>query len=61
MGVNRVGRGSGLVYTGDSRIIDPWGEVVAAASRDETMLLADVTAERVADARTKFPVLQDRN
>lgn len=61
VGVNRVGQGSGLGYMGDSRIIDPWGEVVAAASRDETMLLADVTAERVVEARTKFPVLQDRS
>jgi predicted amidohydrolase len=41
-------------------IIDPWGEVVCAASRDETMLLANIDAERVREARTKFPVLQDR-
>jgi predicted amidohydrolase len=60
VGVNRVGEGGGIVYSGDSMIIDPWGEVVCAASRDETTLLADIDVERVREARTKFPVLQDR-
>ncbi|EDM76081.1 carbon-nitrogen hydrolase family protein [Plesiocystis pacifica SIR-1] len=60
VGVNRVGEGSGLAYSGDSMIIDPWGEVVAAASRDATTLLAEISAARVADARRKFPVLEDR-
>jgi predicted amidohydrolase len=60
VGLNRVGEGNGVVYSGDSMIIDPWGEIVVAASRDETMLLADIDAERVADARQKFPVLADR-
>lgn len=60
VGVNRVGHGSGLDYSGDSRIIDPWGEVLAAGARGETMLLADLSPEVVADARDKFPVLRDR-
>jgi predicted amidohydrolase len=60
VGLNRVGEGNGVVYSGDSMIIDPWGEIVVSASRDETMLLADIDPERVADARGKFPVLRDR-
>ncbi len=32
VGVNRVGHGNGLDYSGDSRIVDPWGEVLAAAA-----------------------------
>ena len=60
IGVNRVGEGADLVYSGDSTIIDPWGEVIATASRDEVTLLADVDVERVVDARSKFPVLADR-
>lgn len=60
VGLNRVGEGNGVVYSGDSMIIDPWGEVVVMASRDETMLLADIDPARVADARQKFPVLRDR-
>jgi predicted amidohydrolase len=60
VGVNRVGEGGDLVYSGDSMIIDPWGEVIVSASRDETTLFADIDAERVADARSRFPVLADR-
>lgn len=60
VGVNRVGHGNGLDYSGDSRIVDPWGEVLAAAAGGETMLIADVRPEVVRDAREKFPVLKDR-
>ena len=60
VGVNRVGHGSGLDYSGDSRIIDPWGEVLAAGAGGETMLLADLKPEAVRDARDRFPVLKDR-
>jgi hypothetical protein len=60
VGVNRVGHGSGLDYSGDSRIIDPWGETLAAAAGAETMLLADLRPELIRDAREKFPVLRDR-
>ncbi len=60
IGVNRVGRGSDLDYSGDSRIIDPWGETLAAAAGGETMLVAEVDPAVVRDAREKFPVLADR-
>lgn len=60
IGVNRVGVGNGLEYSGDSAIIDPWGEVLATAAGDATMLLADVDPARVANARAKLPVLPDR-
>jgi len=60
VGLNRVGEGKGVAYSGDSSIIDPWGEIVVSASRDATMLLADIDPTRVADARQKFPVLLDR-
>ena len=60
VGVNRVGHGSGVDYTGDSRIIDPWGEILAAAAGGETMLLADLKPGAVQDARDRFPVLKDR-
>ena len=60
VGVNRVGHGSGHDYSGDSRIIDPWGETLASAAGAPTMLLADLRPELVRDAREKFPVLKDR-
>ena len=60
VGINRTGTGGELEYAGDSRVIDPWGEIVASAAGQETMLLARVDTEVVADARTRFPVLADR-
>ncbi|MEM9458501.1 MAG: carbon-nitrogen family hydrolase [Myxococcota bacterium] len=60
VGINRVGQGGALTYSGDSRIIDPWGEVLASAAGQQTMLLADLDPAVVAEARRKFPVLQDR-
>ncbi|WP_428261273.1 carbon-nitrogen family hydrolase [Haliangium sp.] len=60
IGVNRVGEGSGLMYTGDSAVIDPWGETLVEARKDPTTLLAEIDPARVAEARTKFPVLADR-
>ena len=60
IGCNRVGNGNGLPYSGDSRIIDPLGEVLASASQTESILFADVSAEHVAEARDRFRFLQDR-
>jgi predicted amidohydrolase len=60
IGVNRVGEGDGLVYAGDSRVVDPWGEAVATAAGQETLMIADVDPAIVAHARKSFPVLPDR-
>ncbi len=60
VGVNRVGLGDGLTYSGDSRIVDPWGELLATAAGQETLLLAEVDPARVAEARATFPVMADR-
>ncbi len=60
VGVNRVGEGGGLRYSGDSRIVDPSGELLATAAVGETILLADVSAARVAEVRDRFRFLPDR-
>ena len=60
VGCNRVGTGGGLDYCGDSRIVDPTGELLATASQGESILLADVTADHVVDVRTRFRFMQDR-
>jgi len=60
IGCNRVGTGNGIAYSGDSRIIDPLGEVLASAAHSESILFADVTAERVSEVRDRFRFLQDR-
>ncbi len=60
VGVNRVGDGGNLHYTGDSRIIDPMGEILAAGACTETLLSAEVDPAVVRETRKKFPFLQDR-
>jgi predicted amidohydrolase len=61
VGVNRVGDGGKLSYAGDSMVVGPFGEVVAAADGPtEQIVVADVDAERVAAVRREFPFLVDR-
>lgn len=60
IGVNRVGSGGGLDYSGDSMIIDPAGETLASAAHSQAVLLVDVDAARVTETRARFPFLPDR-
>ena len=60
VGCNRVGTGGSLEYSGDSAIVDPMGETLAAAAGGEALIVADVTAERVAEVRAALPFLADR-
>ena len=63
IGVNRVGEGgrnTKLAYSGDSRILDPLGEVRAAAAGGEALLVTDIDADHVAEVRAQFPFLPDR-
>jgi predicted amidohydrolase len=60
VGINRVGEGGKLDYSGDSMIIDPFGEVVAQAGDVETVITADVDPKRVQTVRSEYPFLQDR-
>lgn len=59
-GCNRVGIGGGLVYSGDSRIFDPLGRVVAGAGSSACIISADVDPARVREVRERFPFLADR-
>ena len=58
--VNRIGEGGGLSYSGDSRIFDPQGNVVAHANDEATTLTATLDADVVAAERHAFPVFYDR-
>ena len=60
VGVNRVGSGGGLNYVGDSRIVDPLGEILATGAHDETILFADIEPATVASVRQRFQFLPDR-
>ena len=61
IGVNRVGDADGLAHSGDSRIVDPLGETIAAGAEGvEETIVADVDPAMVADVRARFPFLAAR-
>ncbi|MFM2069982.1 MAG: hypothetical protein RLZZ623_245 [Actinomycetota bacterium] len=60
VGCNRVGQGGGLNYVGDSRIVDPLGELLATGAIGETILFADIDPAHVAATRARFGFLADR-
>jgi predicted amidohydrolase len=62
VGVNRVGEGDGLAYAGDSMIVGPGGEILAAAPDDgrEAVVTADVDPGVVAEHRARYQFLADR-
>lgn len=58
--VNRTGEGGGLTYSGDSRIIDPYGQLIATADDEVTILTASLDPDVVKACRAAFPVFNDR-
>lgn len=60
LGVNRVGEGGGLVYGGDSVLLDPLGNERAQGGAEESLVMGEVVASEVQAVREKFPFLSDR-
>lgn len=59
-GVNRVGvDGNGYRHSGDSRIIDPLGRVVAGTSEVEEIITGVFSAEVLQNYREQFPAWMD--
>ncbi|MDN5347972.1 MAG: omega-amidase [Clostridia bacterium] len=52
--------GQGYPIYGHSLVVDPWGEVVAAAGEGEELILADIDLERVERVRRELPLLAHR-
>lgn len=60
VGVNRVGSDPSCQYSGDSAIIDPYGETLAACTPSvESTATAVTSLQTLTDFRAKFPVLSD--
>ena len=56
LGVNRIGEGDGLTYSGDSRLYGPMGKTISKASKNETqILLSDIEPSTVTKVRSDFP------
>jgi predicted amidohydrolase len=61
VGVNRVGAdGKGIVYSGDSSVINPYGEyIVECEVGEEQVLTLTIAYHLLSEFRKKFPVLDD--
>lgn len=61
VGVNRVGLdGNGIFYSGDSRIIDPRGEVIDSLKHfKEDISVVEISMNDLSEFRDKFPVWKD--
>jgi predicted amidohydrolase len=57
---NATGKQAGTLLMGHSKIVDPYGTVIAGADYHEAIVTADVDPKIVARVREEFPVLKDR-
>ncbi len=58
-GVNRVGEdGNGIIYAGDSMIVDPMGEVLITGNEDQ-IYTHTINKKDLEDVRERFPFLKD--
>jgi predicted amidohydrolase len=57
---NGAGTPDGTLLAGNSAIVDPWGDLVAAAGAGETTLRGAIEVGTVTSARAEFPALGDR-
>jgi omega-amidase len=60
LGANRCGQDSDRVYAGHSRIISPYGEIIARAGNRPANLRADIDLRLVERTRRQIPCLQER-
>ena len=60
VGVNRIGQGGNLSYSGDSSIFAPDGELIGSLQDSSGVLVCEIDKEIVSTARKSFPALVDR-
>jgi len=60
VGVNRIGRGGGLTFSGGTVIYDPLGNIIADGGDREGLIIGDVNSAKVAEVRNAMPFLKDR-
>ncbi len=58
---NRTGIEGDLTFWGGSRIVDPFGEVLAEAGPEEALITAEIDYQQVRLARALLPTVRDSN
>lgn len=57
---NSCGETGGTIFGGHSLIIDPWGQIIAEAGEDESLITAEINLAEVQRVRRAIPVFEDR-
>jgi predicted amidohydrolase len=57
---NRTGTSGSTEFFGHSIVLDPWGETIAEAGEEETIIYADIDLSLVDTVRSRIPVFEDR-
>lgn len=61
-GVNRVGKdGKDIIYSGDSMLIDPLGEILYTMENEEDIFTMQLDKSQIDDIRSRFPFWKDRD
>ena len=60
VGVNRVGNdGNNIYHSGDSMIVDPLGEVLYQAPREEAVFTSTLRKDKLEEIRSRYPFWRD--
>ncbi|HVU55074.1 MAG TPA: nitrilase family protein [Puia sp.] len=60
VGVNRVGNdGNNIYHSGDSMVVDPLGEVLYHAHKEESVFTCTLQREKLEEVRTRLPFWKD--
>lgn len=57
---NRMGKSGDAEFFGHSIVIDPWGEIVAEAQEEDTILRGEIDLSIVEKVRATIPIFEDR-
>lgn len=57
---NRMGTSGESEFFGHSMVIDPWGEIIAEAGEEETILRGEIDLSVVEKVRSTIPIFADR-
>lgn len=61
IGANRAGADGNLSFCGSSRVVDPYGVLVASAPEvGEQLIFAEIEKGRVSEVRSSMPIFEDR-
>ena len=59
IGVNRIGKGDNIYYSGDSMAINPDGRIIANAYSEEKVLIFEISKKYLLNYRKKLAFLKD--